>query len=330
MKIINKLREKLENVEENISMAQYSTFRLGGPAKYFYIAKSSDEMIKAVQAAHELDLEIFILAGGSNLLIADAGFDGLVIKAENKKIELKNETTIFAEGGASWNDFVMFTADNSLTGVEWGAGIPGTVGGAIRGNAGAFGRSISEVIDSVNVIKISDEVKTITMSDAECKFDYRESIFKQDKNLIILSAELSLQTGNREEIKNIIKEKIAYRKNTQPCEPSAGCTFKNIIVTDEIRAKIKKINPEGEQKIKSDPGKGGTSKIGAGWFIDQAGLKGYQIGGVKVSDQHANFIVKVDESARTDHVIQLISYIKQQVRDNLGIQLHEEVQYVGF
>jgi len=340
MQILEKLQEKLGNsVQEKVALAQYSTFKLGGPGRYFFIAKTSDDIVRAVTAAKELNLEIFLLAGGSNLLIADDGFDGLVIKAENKNISVETQYVeahcnaslqrrggifIKAEGGASWMDFVNFTKENSLTGAEWGAGIPGTVGGAARGNAGAFGRSVHEIIKSVEVL-YSETTAVKTLINAECSFDYRESIFKKNKNLIILNATFQLQRGNRASIEKEMNERIAYRKNSQPCLPSAGCTFKNIIITDEIKKKLIETieTKELEAKIKG-------GKLGSAFLIDKAGLKGYQIGGVKVSDEHANFIVKVDDTAKADHVIQLISYIKQQVRDKFGIQLQEEVQYVRY
>jgi UDP-N-acetylmuramate dehydrogenase len=325
MQTLQKLQEKLSNnARENVSLSQYSTFKLGGPARYFFIAKTSADIVKAATAAKELNLEIFLLAGGSNLLIADSGFDGLVIKAENKEINVSGENQIKAEGGASWTDFVNFARENSLSGVAWGAGIPGTVGGAVRGNAGAFGRSVHEVIKSVEVLD-SETATTRVMINAECNFEYRESIFKKHKNLIILDATFQLQKGDKAEIEKEMNERLAYRKNSQPCLPSAGCTFKNIIVTDEIKKKLLETieAKELEEKIRG-------GKLGSAFLIDKAGLKGHQIGGVKISAEHANFIVKVDDTAKTDHVVQLISYIKQQVRDQFGIQLLEEVQYVGF
>jgi len=329
MKTLLKLQEKLgDSVQENIDLSQYSTFKLGGPAKYFFVAKTSDDITKACRIAKKLKLEIFLLAGGSNLLIADNGFDGLVIKAENRNIELINENNIKTEGGVVWNEFVNFAKENSFTGIEWGAGIPGTIGGAVRGNAGAFGQSVHQIIKTVEVLNSANlEIKNFQNS--ECEFDYRDSVFKQNKNLIILSSIFELQKGDKQKIADLIKKNLQYRDSTQPCLPSAGCIFKNIIVTDEILAKLSSFAKAAEDKKDIEKKiKGG--KIGSAFIIDKAGLKGYVIGGVKVSDEHANFIVKISDDAKSDHVLQLISYIKQQVRDNYGIQLQEEVQYVGF
>lgn len=322
--MIQQLRAKIsENVQENVSLANYSTFRIGGPARYFFIAETSDDIVTAARAAHELGLEIFLLAGGSNLIVADSGFDGLVIKAENTVIEQREAGAVYAEGGAVWQDFVNFTREHGLAGVEWGAGIPGTVGGAIRGNAGAFGQSVHQIVTTVEVLDV-DTAERTTYTNEQCQFEYRESIFKKNPHLIILSGSFTFQPGDKEAIGKQMDDNLAYRSTTQPCHPSAGCTFKNLIVDDAILAGIRKADPEhGEERIRG-------GKIGAGWFIDRAGLKGYRIGGAQVSNEHANFIVKIADDAKADHVLQLISYIKQQVRDKYGIQLQEEVQYVGF
>ena len=340
MPILQKLQEKLgDSVRENVPLVPYSTFKLGGPARYFFIAKTSQDIVKAAQAAKAAGGAIFLLAGGSNLLIADSGIDALVVKAENKQINVETrhasslpDIHVKAEGGTVWMDFVNFTRERGLSGVEWGAGIPGTVGGAVRGNAGAFGQSVHQIIDSVEALD-TETARVKNLSNKECDFSYRESIFKKQKNLIILSASFSLVKGEKEAIARQMQKHLDYRAKTQPCLPSAGCTFKNIIVDEETKQKLRETidTDELEQKIRGGPShKGGASKIGSAFLIDKAGLKGYRIGGVKVSEEHANFIVKIDDAARADHVVQLISYIKQQVRDQFGIQLQEEVQYAGF
>lgn len=341
MEIIAKLKEKLGSaVQENVPLAPYTTFKLGGPARYFFVAKNNEEIKQAAEAALALNLPIFILGGGSNILVSDHGFNGLVVKMENNKAEVINGDTIRAEAGAKLNKVAALALRHGLTGFEWAAGIPGTIGGAVRGNAGAFGKSTGDDLIGVQALKITaGRAGLVTLAKKQCEFNYRESIFKQTDNLIILSADFKLKAGNKEDIKNLAGKQTLYRRTSHPHYPSAGCSFKNIIITEEIKRKLKEIDPEVENKIKGDPShpsnehginKGGASKIGAGWFIDQAGLKGYKIGGAQVSGEHANFVVKVDDTARAEHVIMLISYVKQQVRDKFGIQLQEEVQYVGF
>ncbi len=328
MEILQKLQEKIgENIQGNIELKQYSTFKLGGPAKYFFIAKSKEEIIKAVQTAKKLDLPFFILGGGSNILVHDNGFDGLVIKVEIKNMEV-NGDIIKAEAGVLLGQVVATAMQNGLIGMEWAIGIPGTIGGAVRGNAGAYGSDTSTNVMTTQVYDLEKNIE-VKMTKEKCKFEYRESIFKKNPNLIILGAEFQFKQGDKEKIRNQMMAYTKTRIYSQPKFPSVGCSFKNIIVTDEIRKKIKEIDEDGSEAIKTDE-KTGISKIGSAWFIDQAGLKGYQIGGAKVSDEHANFIIKVKEDGKADDVVQLISYIKQQVRAKFGIQLQEEVQYVGF
>ena len=174
----------------------------------------------------------------------------------------------------------------------------------------------------VNAYSLQDD-KIIEMNVKDCQFDYRESLFKKDKNFIVLDAEFKLELGNKEDIKKQMLELTKKRICSQPKFSSAGCSFKNIVVTDEILKKLKLIDPNVEEKIKG-------GKIGSAFIIDKAGLKGYKIGGAQLSEDHANFIVKASDDTKADHVLQLISYIKQQVRDKYGIQLQEEIQYVGF
>jgi len=328
MEIYQKLKEKLgETVQENVEMKKYTTFRLGGPAKYFFIAKNREELQKAVQIAKELNLDFFILGGGSNLLVSDEGYDGLIIKIENREIELNGEI-IKADSGTTLEKVTSLATQNGLSGIEWASGIPGTVGGAVRGNAGAYGADASVNIIEVKVYNVEkDEI--VIMKNNECKFEYRESIFKKDKNLIILETVFQLQKGDKEEIKKEIIELTKKRTCAQPKFPSVGCNFKNIVVSDEIKEKIKTIDANGIDAVKTSS-ETGVSKIGAAWFIDRAGLKGYTIGGVKVSDEHANFIIKFLEDGTAQNVIDLINYVKNIIKEKYGIQLEEEVQTLGF
>ena len=332
MEILAKLKEKLgENIRENVPLAPFTTYKLGGPARYFFVAQTENEVKLAAEAAKEGNLPIFVLGGGSNILISDNGFEGLAVKMENRELKIDGNK-IKAGAGVMLGQIVSLALQNGLSGLEWAAGIPGTIGGAVRGNAGAFGKSTGDTVAKIRALNITGgQAEIIELTKEQCEFDYRESIFKKNNSLIVLEAELNLEIKDKAEVQKQMAENIQSRANSHPKFPSAGCSFKNIIVTDEIKEKIKAINPEGEQKIKGGPSQGGgASKIGAGWFIDQAGLKGYKIGGAQVSAEHANFVVKVDDNARAEDIVMLISYVKQQVRDKFGIQLQEEVQYVGF
>ena len=186
-------------VKENVSLAGYTTFKIGGPAKYFFRAKTKQDLIKAVEFAKSNHLPYFILGGGSNLLVSDNGFDGLVIKVQNTKYQILG-TKIIVEAGVKLNDLVKVSIENNLTGLEWAIGIPGTIGGAVKVNAHAFGSNISELVGDI----------------------------KKDNN-IIFSVELELKKGGRKESNELIKEYIKKRENSQPLEyPSAGCIFRNI------------------------------------------------------------------------------------------------------
>ncbi len=260
------IKQKLnKNLQENVDLTQYSTFKIGGPAKYFFIAKTNEDIVKAAQTAKKNNLPFFILGGGSNVLISDKGFNGLVIKAENKSVNAK-KNIIKAEAGALLEQVVFLATEDSLSGLEWAAGIPGTVGGATRGNAGAFGASMSNNLKSIKAYNIRGD-KILEMPKQKCEFGYRESVFKKDNNLIILEAEFELQAGDKEGIKKKIGKYLGHRCTSQPDLkkfPSAGCSFKNIITTDEIRKKVQEINPDGLEKIRGN-------ELGAAWFIDQCG-----------------------------------------------------------
>ena len=187
------------NLQKNISLAEHTTFKIGGPAKYFYVVKNTDDLIKANRFIKEKSLPYFILGKGSNILVSDDGFDGLVVLMNNKKLEI-DSNNITAEAGVELGDLIKYSVENDLTGLEWAIGIPGTIGGAVKVNAHAFGFTISELVKSI----------------------------KKD-NDIIISIELELKKGDRKNGDRLIEEYIKKRKSTQPLEyPSAGCIFKNI------------------------------------------------------------------------------------------------------
>ncbi|MEA3453175.1 MAG: UDP-N-acetylmuramate dehydrogenase [Patescibacteria group bacterium] len=288
-----KIKELLPKVEENISLAKYTTFKIGGNAKYFFTAETKEDIIKAVKAAQQSGLLFFILVGGSNILFSDQGFDGLVIMVKARKNELKIDN-IYVEAGETLAGVVHMASEAGLSGLEWAAGVPGTVGGAVRGNAGAFNSSMSDIIDSVEVLDASD--LTVTSYNREdCEFEYRNSIFKRNKNLIILSTKIKLKKGNTEEVRKQMKKCIDYRIEHHPLEfPSAGSIFKN---------------PEG---------------FSAGALIDKSGLKGKTIGNAKISEKHCNFIINLGGATAKD-ILALIKLAKEKVKENFGVNLEEEI-----
>jgi len=288
----------LSGIKKNVLLRDYTAFKIGGSAKYFFTANNKEDLIKAILLAKKLKLPFFIFGGGSNLLVSDEGFEGLTIKVQSSDFEVRS-CEIFTEAGVLLNQLVIIALKNNLTGLEWAAGIPGTVGGAIFGNAGAFGKSIGDLIEEVEVLD-SESEKIKILGNKDCKFSYRNSLFKKNKNLIILSAIFQLKKEKKSEIERKIKEYLDYRRETQPLNfPSAGSVFKN---------------PLG---------------FSAGDLIEKSGLKGKKIGDVKISEKHANFILNL-EKGRARDVIELIKLIKKEVKNKFGIALEEEIQYLGF
>jgi UDP-N-acetylmuramate dehydrogenase len=307
-------------IKEKIPLGDFTSFHLGGPAKYFVEVKSKNDLEEALKFAKEKKLNWFILGGGSNLLVSDQGFDGLVIKINNQGIEIQG-TKIICGAGLFLSEAVSAARKNNLSGFEWATGIPGTIGGAISGNAGAYGSSISDNMEKVEVLDSSQEnFFWKNCSSGDCQFAYRTSIFEQKKELIIFSAVFSLVLGKNEEVDDKMKKIIQERARKLPQNPSAGSFFKNPQVG----------NPEVLAEFEKDQGrKSPDGKIPAGWLIDQLDLRGKKIGGAMVSQEHSNFIINAG-GAKAEDVIILASLIKQKVRNHFGVQLEEEVQSIGF
>jgi len=307
------IKERIADIQENVPLAPLTTFRIGGPARYLYLAKSKEEIIEAVRVVKESSLLFFILGGGSNLLVADAGFDGLVIKVQSSKIKVKNET-LEAESGAILGQVVTDSIKANLTGLGWAVGIPGTVGGAVYGNAGAFGYHLSEVVEKVEVLDENDQVRVL--SNEDCQFGYRDSIFKH-RPWVILEATFKLKKGKAVKSQKLIQEYLSRRKT--PSYPSAGSVFKNL----EVRG----LRSEVREQIPKEKIKGGI--VPTGYLIEQCGLKGKQIGGAKISEKHANFIVNLGDAKASD-VVELIKLTKEKIAEKFGIKLEKEIQYLGF
>jgi len=305
--------------KQNVLLAPYTTFKIGGPAKFFADACSAIELAEAFEFAEDKKLPIYVLGGGSNVIFSDKGFPGLVVRILDGGIKI-NGKKILAGGGMSLLDVVRSAAAASLKGIENLAGIPGSFGGAIRGNAGAFGTEIGDVVSVVKVLERKTGLVKEYGKD-ECGFGYRMSIFKMNPDFVILSAELQLATGERESLERIITETMAKREAKHPQDAKcAGSFFMNPFITDE------RLLQEFE-KDTGMPSKDG--KLPAGWLIDHVGLRGKKIGGAMVSEKHPNYLLNTGNATAED-VMTLASLIKTRVRDQLRVKLQEEVQYVGF
>jgi len=290
-------------IKQNEPLANHCTYRIGGPARVLFLAANEREIIAGIETAEENRFKMMILGGGSNILFSDRGFDGLVLKLANNFIKIaeekENRAVVLAGAGAPLAALVKFALDNSLAGMEWAAGIPGTVGGAIRGNAGAFGREIGASVLRVRALEISGKsVVPAIVGKEDCAFGYRESVFKRNKNLVITAAKFVLEKGNANEIADKIKECAEKKRISQPLDfPSAGSVFKN---------------PEGFFAAK---------------IIEDCGLKGRSAGGAQISEKHANFIVNRG-NAKADDVLALIAQIKAAAKEKFAVDLKEEIEIV--
>ncbi|MFZ2226353.1 MAG: UDP-N-acetylmuramate dehydrogenase [Candidatus Moraniibacteriota bacterium] len=302
------------NIQKNIPLAPFTTFKIGGPASFFVEVKDETELLEALDYAKEKGLEIFMLGGGSNVLFSDNGFDGLVIRMQESK-----EDKYWA--GNSLAGLVNFFKENSFTGLEWAMGIPGTIGGAVRGNAGAYGGQMADNLESVRALEISADRSNIREYEKkDCEFGYRDSLFKKNKKIIVLSVKLRLERGRKEAIAEKMQETITKRNVVVPKGLSAGSFFQNPTVE----------NLELRRKFEKDTGaKVQDGKVPAGWLIEEVGFCEKKIGGIVVSGKHANFFIN-DGTGTAEDVITLSSMIKQKLRKEFDVQIKEEVMYVGF
>ena len=311
------------DIQKNINLAPFTTFKIGGLAKFFIEIKNKEDLISAINWAKENKKKIIILGGGSNILMNDKEINDLVIRFNNKNIDC-NENRIICEAGVTLQQILQIAKKNKLSGLEWSAGIPmATIGGAIRGNAEAFGNKISDILESVEVFDMKKN-KFVIFSNQECRFNYRSSYFKENNNYLIWKANLGLNKISEKDIQERILNNLKYRKENNPKLPSAGSIFKNIKL-EEIKKNIS--DSLLEEILDSKVTR--LDNIGAGLLIDVAGLKGKSIGGANVSLEHGNFIVNTGKATAED-VVTLISYIKNQIRNKFKIQLKEEIQYLGF
>ncbi len=312
-------------MQENIALSQYSNYKIGGPARYFAQVKSVAETIAAAAQAKEMGLPIFILGGGTNLLISDSGFPGLVIKAGFSDIK-KDGERVTVGAGVSVKDFVQFCIDNSLAGMEWAGGLPGTVGGAVWGNAGAFKGEMKDSIVSVTSVDITDKPKKIERNNAQCAFGYRDSVFKQNVakgfQEVIVEMTFQLKKGDKAAIAAAAQEKIDYRINKQPLDyPNIGSIFKNTPV-EKVPAEVLK---RFEQKIKHDP----FPVMPTAVLNDAAGLKGRSVGGAMISSKHPNFIINATSKATAADVRALMEIVRAEIKRQFNVDLEQEVIFVS-
>ena len=298
-------------------LAPCTRFDIGGPAAILAESSEAASFARALVTAQSSGAPVTVIGGGTNLIVSDEGFPGVVLRFRSDRIVARGNR-IEADAGADLDALVRFTVERGLRGLEPLARIPGWVGGAVYGNAGAYGRSISEAIAEVT---IADGLGQRSLAGAECGFDYRESVLKRRKDWVILSVAFLLEDGDPVELARVSEEIRRTRDQKFPPEMKcAGSIFKNLRVA-ELPAKVSAgLLPPSVVR---------EGKAPAAWFLEQAGAKGMSRGGIRVADYHANLIYNAGGGTARD-LRALIAELKSRVKDKFGITLEEEVQYIGF
>jgi UDP-N-acetylmuramate dehydrogenase len=279
------------NVRENVPLKNHTTMRVGGNARYFIRVTTKTNLTRLISALNFIEYPYKIIGGGSNIIPKDSGFNGAILRLEFKEI-IENQNFLYADAGASLVAVARRAQECGLGGLEWACGIPGTVGGAVVNNAGAFGGCIA---DTVPIVDVLQNGKIVSLENADCKFSYRQSKFKKSHRYIVLGAYFALERKDPVKIKEMMDAYTQKRIATQPQGFSSGSVFKNIGVTS------------------------------AGATIDKLGLKGTRIGGAVISPKHANFIIN-DNNASAKDVRALITLVKKRVKEAYDIDLETEVE----
>lgn len=279
-------------------MKNHTTYKVGGIAKAIVYPENIEQLSELITFLKKENIKHMIIGKGSNLIFSSKYYDGVLISLDNLNNYSINENIVTAESGVSIVMLALTTAKENLSGLEFAAGIPGTIGGGIAMNAGAYKSDFASIVQSIKYLDENCEIKTLSVNNI--KYGYRDSIFKHNKNMIVIEATMKLESKPYEEIKEIIDDRKRRRLETQPLEyPSAGSVFRN---------------PE---------------EAPAGKLIEDIGLKGYQIGGARVSEKHANFIINTGNATGED-IYNLINYVKDKVKEEYNIDLILEQELVNF
>jgi UDP-N-acetylmuramate dehydrogenase len=302
-------------VAEQVPLSAFTRFAIGGPAAVFVETANESAFSAALGSVRESGSPFVVVGSGTNLIVADEGFPGVVLRFTNSEIRVE-AAGVYAAAGTVLQDLVDFTVTRGLAGIHTMTGIPGWVGAAVYGNAGAYGRSISQ---SVRQVRFFDGRGVRAFDNAQCEFRYRESIFKRNKNWIVFSVLLDLEPGDAAELNSKATEILTVRNRKYP--PSmkcAGSIFKNLLLSelpDSVRALVpERVIIEG--------------KVPAAWFLDQVGAKGMASGDVRVADYHANLIYNEGHGTAAQ-LHEVIGDLKRRVAESFGFTLEEEVQYIG-
>ena len=303
-------------VARDVPMRRYTRFGIGGPADILAEASDIGAFTEAVAIARTSGIDTAVVGDGTNLIVADAGFRGVVLRLRCADISAE-DTRVSVESGATLQSLVDFTVGHGLKGLETMTGIPGSVGAAIYGNAGAYGHSIMERVDRV---WFHDGVNLREFTNAECEFRYRESIFKRRKDWIVVRAELQMEAGDAAALHETSAKILDIRnKKYPPTMKCAGSIFKNLLLADLPERIARELPPAAIIE----------GKVPSAWFLEQVGAKGMREGDIQVATYHANLIYNDGEGTAGD-LVKVIHCLKERVRERFGIAVEEEVQYVGF
>jgi UDP-N-acetylmuramate dehydrogenase len=295
------------------SLRHHTTFRIGGPADYFFAAVEPDELVIALRTAHEIGIPVFLLGGGSNLLVSDEGFRGLVVRNACTAVEFDG-TAAHVGCGKDFLELIQQCRDRELAGLEFAAGIPGSVGGALYGNAGCYGQDIGTFTIECTICTM-DGSRVETLPASWFQFAYRDSRLKRDPR-VLLTCLLQFRKGVYAEIEKEIEEKLEIRRVKHPqwrVEPTAGSYFKNL--PPDWRMPGAKLSP-------------GTHRVPAGQLLDEVGCRGLRVGDAMVFAKHANIIVNAGHATARE-VLELAEIMKARVRERFGVELEEEVMFLG-
>lgn len=305
--------------ETGVKLKNLGSFKIGGEARFFKRATTLEDLINVVEDVKKRRLPFFILGGGTNILFSDDGYDGLILKPDFADISVVGNK-ITAGAGVNMANLVNCSIENNLSGLEWAGGLPGTFGGALRGNAGAFGGELKDTVERVLSFN-TKKMKLIERRREECDFGYRTSVFKRDKNEIIVEATLTLAPGLGNEIREKVESKISYRKQKHPLDYfNVGSVFKNVTLADYPHLE----HPDFKAPIKQDP----FPVVPTAYLLSEAKLRGVAYGGAMISPKHPNFIVNVLDATASD-VINLIKLCKLEVKEKFGVELEEEIRILS-
>lgn len=303
-------------ISQGTLLSRYTRFGIGGPAEVFAETADEQSFMQAFAVAQSSGAEYTVIGDGTNLIVSDVGFSGIVLRFTARHIH-RNGTSVRAHAGAELQALVDHCIDSGLKGIETMTGIPGSVGAAVYGNAGAYGHSIEERIQRV---RFFDGVEVRVFGKAECGFHYRESVFKRHKDWIIFSAVLEMDLAPADELRKTAAEIFQIRlAKYPPTMKCAGSIFKNLILA-ELPVEVRRQIPDRVIR---------EGKAPSAYFLEQVGAKGMRSGDIQVADYHANLIYNAGQGTARQ-LCEIIGELKSRVRGQFGLELEEEVQYVGF